>query len=50
MTETISSNRVVMRETLNVTMDDQTKKLTKWDDALEAMVVTLKAKTEATMV
>ncbi|MBA0754331.1 hypothetical protein Gogos_021098 [Gossypium gossypioides] len=38
-----------MRETLNATMDDQTEKLTKKNDPLEAMVVVLEEETQTTM-
>lgn len=38
-----------MRETLNVAMGDQIEKLTKRNDALEAVVVTLKEETNATV-
>ncbi|MBA0587206.1 hypothetical protein Gorai_000340 [Gossypium raimondii] len=42
-----NSNWDAMRETLNAVMDDQIEKLTKKNDALEALVMTLKGETEA---
>ncbi|KAK5845384.1 hypothetical protein PVK06_001560 [Gossypium arboreum] len=47
--EAFNANWDVMKEALNASIDDQTEKLTKKNNALKAMVVALKEKTKAMM-
>lgn len=49
MVETPNSNLYGMKGVFNVTMDDQTEKLTKRNDAIKVMIMNLKKDTEAMM-